>query len=152
MLPSECYENAPVVLLEAYGVGTPVLGSDLGGIPELIQTGVTGYLANLMTTPATMHLHVMGSEGWARANGWMDTTKVTTCFGAGAVEDGGGAIDEIELPSRDIISQIRANDENFAAACTGEETYLFTPDEMAHTAAIHEAIAASAKSGKPTQV
>ena len=44
-MPSECYENAPVVLLEAYGVGTPVLGSDLGGIPELIQPGVTGQLA-----------------------------------------------------------------------------------------------------------
>ena len=45
MLPSECYENAPVVLLEAYGVGTPVLGSDLGGIPELIREGETGLLA-----------------------------------------------------------------------------------------------------------
>ncbi len=45
VLPSECYENAPVVLLEAYGVGTPVLGSNLGGIPELIQVGITGELA-----------------------------------------------------------------------------------------------------------
>lgn len=45
VLPSECYENAPVVLLEAYGVGTPVLGSDLGGIPELIKNGETGLLA-----------------------------------------------------------------------------------------------------------
>ena len=33
------------MLLEAYGVGTPVLGSDLGGIPELIDPEVTGYLA-----------------------------------------------------------------------------------------------------------
>lgn len=46
VLPSECYENAPVVLLEAYGVGTPVVGSDLGGIPELIVEGETGLLAN----------------------------------------------------------------------------------------------------------
>jgi len=46
VLPSECYENAPVVLLEAYGVGTPVLGSDLGGIPELIITGETGLVAH----------------------------------------------------------------------------------------------------------
>jgi len=45
VLPSECYENAPVVLLEAYGVGTPVLGSDLGGIPELIMAGETGFVA-----------------------------------------------------------------------------------------------------------
>lgn len=45
VLPSECYENAPVVLLEAYGVGTPVIGSDLGGIPELVIPGETGLLA-----------------------------------------------------------------------------------------------------------
>ena len=45
VLPSECYENAPVVLLEAYGVGTPVIGSDLGGIPELIEPGETGLLS-----------------------------------------------------------------------------------------------------------
>ena len=43
-------------------------------------------VGHLMTTPATMHLQVMGSKGWARANGWMDTTKVTTCFGAVAVD------------------------------------------------------------------
>lgn len=151
MIDIMCWYGGP--MREVYGqLATQILENDVGSVLVKFETGVTGYLANLMTTPATMHLHVMGSEGWARANGWMDTTKVTTCFGAGAVEDGGGAIDEIELPSRDIISQIRANDENFAAACTGEETYLFTPDEMAHTAAIHEAIAASATSGKPTQV
>ena len=45
VLPSECYENAPVVLLEAYGMGKPVIGSDLGGIPELIDAGSTGLLA-----------------------------------------------------------------------------------------------------------
>jgi len=45
VLPSECYENAPVVILEAYGLGTPVLGSELGGIPELIVPGETGLVA-----------------------------------------------------------------------------------------------------------
>ena len=60
--------------------------------------------------------------------------------------------EELELPIRDIYSQIRANDENFAAACLGQEPYLFTPEEMAHTAAIHEAIAKSAESGLPTAV
>jgi len=34
----------------------------------------------------------------------------------------------------------------------GQENYLFTPQEMAHTAAIHEAIAKSAASGQPTKV
>ena len=106
----------------------------------------------LMNTPASFHLQVMGSEGWARANGWMDTNKVVTCFGAGKPEESGGHTEEIELPYRDIFTQLRANDENFAAACMGQEDYLFTPDEMAHTAAVHEAIAKSAESKLPTAV
>ena len=75
VLPSECYENAPVVLLEAYGVGTPVLGSDLGGIPELIQPGITGFLAtagdvdsfaeqlSAMAALSTNELEEMGKAG-----------------------------------------------------------------------------------------
>ncbi|MEK9966605.1 MAG: Gfo/Idh/MocA family oxidoreductase [Rhodospirillaceae bacterium] len=151
MIDIMCWYGGP--MREVYGqLATHILENDVGSVLVKFEGGATGYLANLMTTPATMHLHVMGSKGWARTNGWMDAHKVTTCFGAGAVEDGGGAVNEIELPARDIISQIRANDENFAAACEGTETYLFTPDEMAHTAAIHEAIARSAASGAPTAV
>jgi glycosyltransferase involved in cell wall biosynthesis len=36
VLPSEWYENAPISLLEAYAAGKPVIGADIGGIPELI--------------------------------------------------------------------------------------------------------------------
>ena len=151
MIDIMCWYGGP--MREVYGqIVTQSLENDVGSVLVKFKSGITGYLANLMTTPATMHLHVMGSKGWARANGWMDTTKITTCFGAGTVEEGGGSVNEIELPARDIISQIRANDENFAAACEGKETYLFSPDEMAHTAAIHEAIAKSAASGIPAKV
>ena len=131
---------------------SPILPADVGSVLTRFESGTTGYLANLMTSPASFHLQVMGSEGWARANGWMDTNKITTCFGAGKIEESGGITEELELPYRDIYSQIRANDENFAAACLGQEQYLFTPDEMAHTAAIHEAIATSSTSGLPTAV
>ncbi len=44
VFPSECYENAPLAILEAYGHGKPVIGSDLGGIPEMIVDGETGSL------------------------------------------------------------------------------------------------------------
>jgi len=36
VLPSEWYENAPISLIEAYAAGKPVIGADIGGIPELI--------------------------------------------------------------------------------------------------------------------
>ena len=44
VVPSECYENAPLALLEAYAVGRPVVGSRIGGIPELVREDETGIL------------------------------------------------------------------------------------------------------------
>ena len=42
--PSEWYENCPFSVMESKMYGTPVLGADIGGIPELIQEGKTGEL------------------------------------------------------------------------------------------------------------
>ncbi len=44
VLASECYENCPFSVLESQMYGTPVLGAKIGGIPELIEVGVTGEL------------------------------------------------------------------------------------------------------------
>jgi len=43
ILPSEWYENAPMSILEAYACGKPVLGANIGGIPELIRDD-TGWI------------------------------------------------------------------------------------------------------------
>ena len=42
--PSEWYENCPFSVMESQMYGTPVLGADIGGIPELIEAGKTGEL------------------------------------------------------------------------------------------------------------
>ncbi len=42
--PSEWYENCPFSVMESQMYGTPVLGANIGGIPELIQPGKTGEL------------------------------------------------------------------------------------------------------------
>jgi len=44
VVPSEWYENQPFAVLEAFALGTPVLGADIGGIPELVEAGRTGLL------------------------------------------------------------------------------------------------------------
>lgn len=44
LLPSVWYENMPYVMLEAFSFGKPVLGSNLGGIPERIEPGNNGFL------------------------------------------------------------------------------------------------------------
>lgn len=43
VVPSECYENNPLSVIESLCAGTPVVGAEIGGIPELIenQNGVT---------------------------------------------------------------------------------------------------------------
>lgn len=42
--PSEWYENCPFSVMESQMYGTPVLGADIGGIPELIALHETGEL------------------------------------------------------------------------------------------------------------
>lgn len=44
VLPSEWYENNPLSVIESICLGTPVLGANIGGIPELIESGKTGTL------------------------------------------------------------------------------------------------------------
>jgi glycosyltransferase involved in cell wall biosynthesis len=44
VVASRVYENQPMAVLEAYGAGVPVVGSDLGGVPELVQHGVAGLV------------------------------------------------------------------------------------------------------------
>ena len=44
IVPSECEENNPMTIVEGYTYGKPVIGSSLGGIPEIIEQGHTGYV------------------------------------------------------------------------------------------------------------
>jgi glycosyltransferase involved in cell wall biosynthesis len=46
VVPSEWYENAPMSILESFAYGKPVVGTRIGGIPELITEGEHGYLAD----------------------------------------------------------------------------------------------------------
>ena len=44
IMPSEWYENGPISLLESFACGKPVIGSDMGGIPEHISHGKDGLI------------------------------------------------------------------------------------------------------------
>ncbi|MDR1500764.1 MAG: glycosyltransferase, partial [Tannerellaceae bacterium] len=47
VVPSEWYENNPMSVIESMALGTPVIGSRIGGIPELIEENLTGYLFDM---------------------------------------------------------------------------------------------------------
>ena len=55
-VPSRIFETGPLVLLEAFAAGIPVLGSDVGGISDRIAHGTNGLLLPRFDTGA-----------WARA-------------------------------------------------------------------------------------
>lgn len=43
VVPSEWYENNPMTIVEAFSMGKPVIGANIGGIPELVNEE-TGFL------------------------------------------------------------------------------------------------------------
>lgn len=47
IVPSECYENNPLTIIEAYAFGKPVVGSRIGGIPEMIVENSTGFIFDI---------------------------------------------------------------------------------------------------------
>lgn len=42
VVPSQWYENQPISILEAFAMAKPVVGSRIGGIPELVKDGERG--------------------------------------------------------------------------------------------------------------
>ena len=46
IIPSFCYEGFPMTIVEAYSVGTPIIGSYFGNVGCLIQDGITGEKIN----------------------------------------------------------------------------------------------------------
>ncbi len=44
VLPSEWYENGPMAVLESFASGLPLVGTNIGGIPEMIENGFNGIL------------------------------------------------------------------------------------------------------------
>jgi len=55
-VPSQWLETGPLVVLEAFSAGVPVIGSRLGGVAELVADGVDGLL-----------VESGNSEAWANA-------------------------------------------------------------------------------------
>lgn len=74
VLPSAWYEGAPRSILEAFAAGVPVIGTNIGGIAELITHGTNGLLVD----PGSI-------DGWIAAVGSLDSERSVT-LGRGAFE------------------------------------------------------------------
>jgi len=81
-VPSRWYENQPMIVLEAFACGTPVVASDLGGAGELIAPGTDGALvpANDPAALAAAIEPFVADPIRARAMGRAGRTKVEVEF------------------------------------------------------------------------
>lgn len=77
VLPSEWYENSPMALLESLGMGLPVVGTEIGGIPEIIMDKTNGILVPPRDPKALLGglMQAAGmSESWGlQARSWVET-------------------------------------------------------------------------------
>jgi glycosyltransferase involved in cell wall biosynthesis len=46
LMPSLCFDTFGIVNLEAMEVSRPIIGTSFGGVPEVVEHGVTGFVAN----------------------------------------------------------------------------------------------------------
>lgn len=78
-VPSVVLETGPLVAMEALAAGVPVLGSDLGGLRELIEPGINGWLvrANDVTHWAKQ-IETLSAPGAAVLHWHRDDTSVLT--------------------------------------------------------------------------
>ena len=61
LIPSLGMENNPMIILEAFARGTPVIGSTRGGIPELLE-GDKGFLFDPGSEESTFSVFKKGME------------------------------------------------------------------------------------------
>jgi glycosyltransferase involved in cell wall biosynthesis len=84
VVPSVWYENFPYSVLESFALGKPVIGSDIGGIPEMVQDGRTGFLVkphDSQTLRARM-LRLAGDAALRREMGRAARARVEREFSA----------------------------------------------------------------------
>jgi glycosyltransferase involved in cell wall biosynthesis len=102
LLPSLWYEAQPRVIPESYAAGVPVLASRIGGLPDFVVEGRSGFLA-----PAH------DAAGWAEIVGRLSEDAESTRLGEGALrlwneryspEKG---LQELENSYRDALSRRR---------------------------------------------
>ena len=92
--PSEWYENCPFSVIESQMYGTPVIGSRMGGIPELITEGVSGemfaagdpddlerVLSKVLFAPETIGAYEIGCKQQKFENPASYYEKLMTIYG-----------------------------------------------------------------------
>jgi len=81
-VPSSMWENFPLVALEALVRGRPVVATRIGGIPDIVDDGETGFLVPIASPPdlATAVRRLVGDPGRAAEMGAEGRRRVLARF------------------------------------------------------------------------
>lgn len=120
---------------------------DVVSVQFAFESGATGFMCNIATTPFYSRVNVFGDKGWgeARENSNVDIAEPATLTTRW--------LDE-ELTTQTFASSnvVKANLEQWADAAEGRGDYRFTPDQKLHNVEILEAIVRSVGSGDEVTV
>lgn len=83
VVPSRWHENQPMTILEAFGLATPIVCTDLGGMPELVRDGVEGLVVPADDVPALAAAldGLLGDPGRAARMGRTARARAEVDFG-----------------------------------------------------------------------
>ena len=68
VLPSR-YEGLPLVIVEAMLCGRPIITTDVAGHVEIVEDGVTGFIAE---APTVRHLQLAMERAWTKRDHWKE--------------------------------------------------------------------------------
>jgi glycosyltransferase involved in cell wall biosynthesis len=82
VMPSIWYENCPMSVLESLALRTPVIGADIGGIPELVEHGKDGLVYEAGNADALLNSvrEIMRDDDNRRAMGEAGRRKIAEKF------------------------------------------------------------------------
>ena len=107
IVPSEWYENFPISIVEAMSSGTPVIASNIGGLPEMIDDGCSGLLFEPgdaeMLTSCIKRVHE--NHAWATSMGLSAFERARDMFSPEKHTDKLEAIYQaaVESPGRTVM-------------------------------------------------
>jgi len=80
IVPSVWEEGAGMVIPESFAMGIPVIGADIGGIPDYIKDGFNGWLYDYNSPKALAEIILKLAENEALINSVMDNVRLPYGF------------------------------------------------------------------------
>lgn len=80
IVSSRWRENMPYSIIEAFAAGTPVIGARIGGIPELVTEGETGFSCEAGAVNSLADAIIRGIGTWDDTQAYREMQRYCRCY------------------------------------------------------------------------